>query len=84
MGTDLRQSFDMRDVIARVVDGSRFREYKKEYGPTIVTVRPTSLSTPCHRSQLTGLCPHPWAFCGYCGKQWNSVLAIGLESYALH
>ncbi|KAJ3524577.1 hypothetical protein NM688_g8536 [Phlebia brevispora] len=37
VGTDLRQAFDMRDVIARVVDGSRFREYKKEYGTTIVT-----------------------------------------------
>lgn len=39
VGTDLRQSFDMRDVIARVVDGSRFREFKKEYGTTMVTVR---------------------------------------------
>ena len=39
VGTDLRQAFDMRDVIARIVDGSRFREFKKEYGPTIVTVR---------------------------------------------
>lgn len=38
VGTDLRQAFDMRDVIARVVDGSRFREFKKEYGPTVVTV----------------------------------------------
>lgn len=38
VGTDLRQSFDMKDVIARIVDGSRFREFKKEYGPTIVTV----------------------------------------------
>ncbi|KAI9453337.1 carboxyl transferase [Russula earlei] len=37
VGTDLRQPFDMRDVIARVVDGSRFREFKKEYGQTIVT-----------------------------------------------
>ncbi|ESK95163.1 methylcrotonoyl- carboxylase [Moniliophthora roreri MCA 2997] len=37
VGTDVRQGFDMRDVIARVVDGSRFREFKKEYGPTIVT-----------------------------------------------
>ncbi|KAH7887523.1 carboxyl transferase [Phlebopus sp. FC_14] len=37
VGTDLRQIFDMRDVIARIVDGSRFREFKKEYGPTIVT-----------------------------------------------
>lgn len=28
----------MRDVIARIVDGSRFREFKKEYGTTMVTV----------------------------------------------
>lgn len=39
VGTDVRQSFDMRDVIARIVDGSKFREFKKEYGPTMVTVR---------------------------------------------
>lgn len=38
VGTDLRQTFDMRDVIARIVDGSKFREFKKEYGPTIITV----------------------------------------------
>ncbi|KAH0839814.1 hypothetical protein J3R83DRAFT_760 [Lanmaoa asiatica] len=37
VGTDLRQTFDMRDIIARIVDGSRFREFKKEYGSTIVT-----------------------------------------------
>ncbi|TFK46623.1 carboxyl transferase [Heliocybe sulcata] len=37
VGTDVRQPFDMRDVIARVVDGSRFREFKKEYGTTVVT-----------------------------------------------
>lgn len=39
VGTDVRQPFDMRDVIARVVDGSRFREFKKDYGSSIVTVR---------------------------------------------
>ena len=27
----------MREVIARVVDGSRFFEFKTEYGPTLVT-----------------------------------------------
>ncbi|KAH9938488.1 carboxyl transferase [Fomitopsis serialis] len=37
VGTDLRQAFDMRDVIARIVDGSKFREFKKEYGTTIIT-----------------------------------------------
>jgi acetyl-CoA carboxylase carboxyltransferase component len=33
---DLRQPLDVRDVIARVVDGSRFEEFKARYGPTIV------------------------------------------------
>ncbi|KAG6877213.1 hypothetical protein C0992_010606 [Termitomyces sp. T32_za158] len=37
VGTDVRQPFDMRDVIARIVDGSKFREFKKEYGTTIIT-----------------------------------------------
>jgi len=33
---DLRTPFDVREVIARVVDGSRFEEFKPLYGPTIV------------------------------------------------
>lgn len=37
VGTNLKKSWDMREVIARVVDGSRFHEWKKEYGPTVVT-----------------------------------------------
>src|SRR5688572_7728155 len=34
---DLRVPFDPREVIARVVDGSRFDEYKGEYGTSLVT-----------------------------------------------
>jgi acetyl-CoA carboxylase carboxyltransferase component len=34
---DLRKAFDMREVIARIVDGSRFHEFKELYGPTLVT-----------------------------------------------
>ena len=34
---DLRTPYDVREVIARVVDGSEFTEFKKEYGPTLVT-----------------------------------------------
>jgi acetyl-CoA carboxylase carboxyltransferase component len=37
VGRDLRQPFDIREVIARVVDGSRFEEFKPLYGPTLVT-----------------------------------------------
>jgi acyl-CoA carboxylase subunit beta len=34
---DVRVPFDPREVIARVVEGSRFGEYKPEYGTSIVT-----------------------------------------------
>ena len=34
---DLTIPFDIREVIARVVDGSRFEEFKPRYGPTLVT-----------------------------------------------
>jgi acetyl-CoA carboxylase carboxyltransferase component len=33
---DLRQPLDVREVISRVVDGSRFEEFKARYGTTIV------------------------------------------------
>jgi 3-methylcrotonyl-CoA carboxylase beta subunit len=34
---DPRSSYDVREVIARIVDGSLFAEFKKEYGTTLVT-----------------------------------------------
>jgi acetyl-CoA carboxylase carboxyltransferase component len=34
---DVRQPFDAREVIARLVDGSRFHEFKPTYGTTLVT-----------------------------------------------
>ncbi|MFF2108573.1 carboxyl transferase domain-containing protein [Rhodococcus koreensis] len=34
---DTRTPYDVREVIARVVDGSRFHEFKQNYGPTLVT-----------------------------------------------
>jgi len=33
---DPRQTYDVREVIARLVDGSRLTEFKARYGPTIV------------------------------------------------
>ena len=36
MARDLRQPLDVREVIARVADGSRFEEYKALYGSTLV------------------------------------------------
>jgi acetyl-CoA carboxylase carboxyltransferase component len=34
---DVRKPYDVREIIARVVDGSRFHEFKRLYGDTIVT-----------------------------------------------
>ena len=34
---DLSKPYDIREVIARVVDGSEFLEFKEMYGPTLVT-----------------------------------------------
>jgi acetyl-CoA carboxylase carboxyltransferase component len=36
MSPDLRRPVDVRDLIGRVVDGSRFEEFKPRYGPTLV------------------------------------------------
>jgi len=35
--SDTRKPYDVREVIARVVDGSRFDEFKARYGSTLVT-----------------------------------------------
>ena len=37
MPADLRTPVEVREIIARVVDGSRFEEFKPRYGPTLVT-----------------------------------------------
>jgi acetyl-CoA carboxylase carboxyltransferase component len=34
--TSFREAYDVREVIARLVDGSRFREFKTRYGDTLV------------------------------------------------
>lgn len=34
---DLKTPYDIREVLARIVDGSQFDEFKARYGPTLVT-----------------------------------------------
>lgn len=36
-GPNQRKAYDVREVIARLVDGSRFHEFKQMYGDTLVT-----------------------------------------------
>ncbi len=35
--TDTRKPFDVREIIARIVDGSEFHEFKSRFGTTLVT-----------------------------------------------
>ncbi len=35
--TDLKKQYDAREIIARLADGSEFDEFKKLFGPTLVT-----------------------------------------------
>jgi 3-methylcrotonyl-CoA carboxylase beta subunit/propionyl-CoA carboxylase len=37
VNADGRKPYDVHEVIARLVDGSRFDEFKRRYGPTLVT-----------------------------------------------
>ena len=37
VSADVRKPYDVREVIARLVDGSRFDEFKERYAPTVVT-----------------------------------------------
>ncbi|MGH9329558.1 MAG: carboxyl transferase domain-containing protein, partial [Vicinamibacterales bacterium] len=37
VSADTRKPYEVREIIARLVDGSRFDEFKERYGPTLVT-----------------------------------------------
>lgn len=37
VGTNLRKQIPMHEIIARIVDGSEFAEFKKDYGTTLLT-----------------------------------------------
>ncbi len=37
VNADVRRPYDVHEVIARLVDGSKFDEFKARYGPTLVT-----------------------------------------------
>jgi 3-methylcrotonyl-CoA carboxylase beta subunit/propionyl-CoA carboxylase len=37
VNADIRKPYDVREIVARLVDGSRFDEFKARYGPTLVT-----------------------------------------------
>ncbi|XP_011344516.1 methylcrotonoyl-CoA carboxylase beta chain, mitochondrial isoform X2 [Ooceraea biroi] len=37
VGTNVKRPYDVKEIIARIVDGSKFHEFKAQYGETLVT-----------------------------------------------
>ena len=37
ISVDHKRNFSMKDVLGRVLDGSRFHEFKERYGTTLIT-----------------------------------------------
>ena len=80
---DMRKPFDVRKVIARIVDGSRFDEFKALYGTTLVTgtqARKASATT----LNTTRICAYSWVESGHRSKQWDSVFRIGRQRGSFH
>src|SRR5450759_2415300 len=46
VNADSRKPYDVREIIARLVDGSRFDEFKERYATTLVTVSYTPMKLP--------------------------------------
>jgi 3-methylcrotonyl-CoA carboxylase beta subunit len=46
VGTNLKQNINMHEVIARIVDGSEFSEFKPNYGSTLLTGFATIMGHP--------------------------------------
>ncbi len=53
---DTRRPFDIREIIARIVDGSEFQEFKARYGKTLVCGFATSTAIRSASSPTTAFC----------------------------
>jgi 3-methylcrotonyl-CoA carboxylase beta subunit len=56
MPADVRQPYDVREVIARLVDGSEFHEFKPLYGETLVTGFARLMGFRSALSPITAFC----------------------------
>jgi 3-methylcrotonyl-CoA carboxylase beta subunit len=68
INADIRKPYDVREVIARIVDDSDLDEFKARYGSTLVT----------------GVCAAAWLSGRHHRQQWRAVLGIRAEGRALH
>jgi len=60
VGVNLRKQVSAHEIIARVVDGSEFAEFKREYGKTLVTGS-SHVSFLCADANRCRLCAHLWS-----------------------
>lgn len=87
VGTNLRKQIPAHEIIARIVDGSEFAEFKKDYGTTLVTgnhflrvitlLPSSSLTCSRFRSHLR---PAGWNTC----QQRHSLLRILPQRRTFH
>jgi acetyl-CoA carboxylase carboxyltransferase component len=61
IGDNLKKPFDMKQIIARLVDGSRFDEFKQHYGTSLVTGLIITIL-------FFRICSIVWLSCWYCGE----------------
>ena len=83
VGEDLKKTFDVREVISRIVDGSKFDEFKAKYGDTLVTgtiasqyVVNLAKLIVCSTSRL---CPSVWLPGGDHRQQRRPLRRVGHE-----
>ncbi len=79
--SDLRKPYDSREVIARIVDGSRFHEFKANYGTTIVCgfahIEGYPVGIIANNGVLLSESSQKTAhFVGLCGKRGTPILFL--------
>ena len=82
VGEDLKKTFDVREVIARLVDGSRFDEFKAKYGDTLVTGFSHLHGIPVGIIGNNGVLFAESAMKGTCDPIWRKI-AISIISFYL-
>ena len=84
VGTNLRKPIPVHEIIARIVDGSEFAEFKREYGSTLVTGDYSKSFSELRVSDTGRLCtnlwPSGWNHC----QQRNIVFRVITKRGALH
>ena len=94
VGTNLRKPIPVHEIIARVVDGSEFAEFKRDYGSTLVTGKRSVSETLCSSSvpSLSRIpcSQHPrlrsdirTASRHHC-EQWHSILRVLAQGRSLY